>query len=103
MIQTSRGWTRHSLLFADWGRSFSISDVSVNGNNVLSSYAGSSFLTEGTGTDQFYLDSRGATQNSYLTVAGFHSTDNVTEWGITAANFIMDWIGDTYGASGYTG
>ena len=75
----------------------------ANGNNVLDSYANSSFLRDGTGTDQNYLDARGLTQNQWDTVANFHSGDNITLWGVTPADFKLDWIGDTQGATGFTG
>jgi hypothetical protein len=75
----------------------------ANGNNVLDSYANSSFLTDGTGTDQNYLDARGLAQNQWDTVANFHSGDNITLWGVTQADFNLDWIGDTQGATGFTG
>jgi hypothetical protein len=75
----------------------------VNGNNVLDAYANSNFYTGGTGTDQFYEDTRTLTGNSWSTVVNFHSSDNITLWGVTAADFTPDWIGDTYGAAGATG
>lgn len=75
----------------------------ANGNNVLDSYAGSSFLTDGSGIDQNYIDAREATQNSWSTVVNFHSGDNVTIWGVTPQDFNLNWIGDTYGATGATG
>ncbi|HYZ22924.1 MAG TPA: hypothetical protein VE690_12280, partial [Rhodopila sp.] len=79
-------------------------DVSAaNGNNVLDCYANSSFLIDGTGIDQNYIDARGATQNSWSTVVNFHAGDNVTIWGLTAQDFTLQWIGDTYGADGAKG
>ena len=79
-------------------------DVSQgNGNNVLDSYANSSFLNDGAGTDQNYLDARALTQNMWSTVVNFHAGDNITLWGVTQNDFIADWVGDTQGAAGYTG
>ena len=75
----------------------------VNGNNVLDAYANSNFYTGGTGTDQFYEDTRTLTGNSWSTVVNFHSGDNITLWGVTAADFAPNWIGDTFGAAGATG
>jgi hypothetical protein len=87
------------------GNAPSIGGINVsaaNGNNVLDSYANSSFLTDGSGTDQNYVDTRGATANQWDTVVNFHSGDNVTMWGVTASDFKLDWIGQQ-GAAGYTG
>jgi hypothetical protein len=75
----------------------------VNGNNVLDAYANSNFYTGGTGTDQFYEDTRTLSGNSWSTVVNFHSGDNITLWGVTLADFTPNWIGDTYGAAGATG
>lgn len=79
-------------------------NVSVaNGNNVLDAYGNSNFYTGGAGTDQFYEDARTLTQNSWSTVVNFHSGDNITIWGVTTADFNLNWIGDTFGATGSTG
>lgn len=75
----------------------------ANGNNVLDSYAASSFLTGGSGTDTFYIDARTLAQNDWSTVVNFHAGDQLTVWGITAADFKLNWIGDTQGATGATG
>ena len=75
----------------------------ANGNNVLDAYGNSNFYTGGTGIDQFYEDTRTLTGNSWSTVVNFHSGDNLTLWGVTAADFTPNWIGDTYGAAGATG
>ncbi|HEX2940018.1 MAG TPA: hypothetical protein VHO91_03160 [Rhodopila sp.] len=80
-----------------------INVAGVNGNNVLDGYANSNFYTGGTGIDQLYEDTRTLTQNSWSTVVNFHSGDNVTLWGVTASDFRLNWIGDTYGAAGATG
>ena len=75
----------------------------ANGNNVLDSYANASFLTDGSGTDQDYLDIRALTQDIWSTVVNFHSGDNVTVWAVTQAGFTLDWIGDIQGGPGLTG
>ena len=74
-----------------------------NGTNVLDSYANSSFLSDGAGIDQNYLDARGLSQNMWSTVVNFGTGDNVTVWGVTAADFKLQWIGDAQGAAGATG
>lgn len=74
----------------------------ANGNNVLNGSTGSSFLQGGTGNDTFYVDDRAATANIWSTVAGFHSGDNATIWGITAADFAIT-TADNEGAAGFTG
>jgi hypothetical protein len=76
---------------------------SVSGNNILDSYANSSFLINGSGIDQDYIDARAATQNSWSTIVNFHGGSNVTIWGVTPQDFVLQWIGDTYGAPGSTG
>lgn len=73
----------------------------ANGNNVLDGYAGSNFLTGGSGSDTFYVDDRTLTQNSWSTVVNFHGGDGVTMWGVTAADFATALDGK--GATGYTG
>jgi hypothetical protein len=75
----------------------------ANGNNVVDSYAASSFLTGGSGSDTFYIDARTLVQNDWSTVVNFHTADQLTVWGVTANDFKLDWIGDTYGAPGATG
>jgi hypothetical protein len=70
---------------------------------VLDSYANSSFLTNGSGIDQDYLNIRNLTQNGWSTVANFGAGDNVTVWGVTPDDFALQWIGDTQGAPGATG
>lgn len=74
-----------------------------NGTNVLDSYANSSFLSNGAGIDQDYLDVRGLTQNMWSTIVNFGAGDNATVWGVAAADFKLTWIGDTQGAVGSTG
>jgi hypothetical protein len=80
-----------------------LSVAKANGNNILSGSAGSNFLIGGTGTDQFYLDDRAPTGNIWSTIVNFHSGDNATIWGVTAADFTLTWLGDTQGAPGATG
>jgi hypothetical protein len=78
-------------------------DVSkANGNNILDGSTGSNFLTGGTGNDTFYLDDRNATQPIWSTIVNFHSGDNATIWGITQADFTLNWV-DNEGASNAKG
>lgn len=74
----------------------------ANGNNVLDGYAGSNFLTGGTGSDTFYIDDRTLAQNSWSTVVHFHAGDGVTMWGVTPSDFTTTVL-DGQGAVGYTG
>ncbi|HEX2940462.1 MAG TPA: hypothetical protein VHO91_05385 [Rhodopila sp.] len=74
----------------------------ANGNNVLDSYANSTFLTDGSGVDQNYLDTRYLTANQWDTIVNFHSGDNVTLWGVSPSDFTLDWIG-IQGSSNATG
>lgn len=65
-------------------------DVSkAGGNNVLDGASGSSFLTGGTGNDTFFLDGRNLASDVYSTVVNFHAGDNVTVFGVDAANFTL--------------
>jgi hypothetical protein len=78
-------------------------DVSgVGGTNVLDGSTGSNFLTGGSGADTFYVDDRNAASAIWSTIAGFHSGDNATIWGVTQAGFTIDWL-DGQGANGATG
>jgi Ca2+-binding RTX toxin-like protein len=81
-----------------------ISVSQVNGNNVLNGSTGSSFLYGGTGNDTFFVDDRNAPAGSSIwsTVAGFHSGDSATVWGVTPSDFNLSWV-DGQGAAGYTG
>ncbi len=72
-----------------------------SGTNVLDGGTGSNFLTGGTGTDTFFVDARGATADTWSTVANFHSGDAATLWGVSAAT-PAQWF-DSQGAAGYTG
>lgn len=73
-----------------------------SGTNVLDGGTGSNFLVGGTGQDQFYVDDRGATKDIWSTVAGFHSGDSATVWGVTPQDFSLNWV-DGQGATGFTG
>lgn len=78
-------------------------DVSGGGgNNVVDGGRGSNFLTGGSGDDTFFVDDRSATSAIWSTIAGFHSGDAVTVWGVTAQNFALTWL-DGQGAAGNTG
>lgn len=77
-------------------------DVShVNGTNVLDGSTGSNFLVGGTGFDTFFVDDRNASADIFSTVANFHSGDNATVFGVTAANFTNTF--DNQGAVGFLG
>jgi lysophospholipase L1-like esterase len=73
-----------------------------SGTNVLDGGTGSSFLVGGTGADSFYVDDRALTATVWSTIMNFHSADNATIWGITAADFSLIWLADQ-GAPGATG
>jgi hypothetical protein len=80
-------------------------DVSLaGGTNVLDGSTGSNFLTGGLGHDTFFVDDRNATTAIWSTIAGFHSTDRVTIWGVTKADFSINWLNGqgTAGATGVT-
>jgi hypothetical protein len=78
-------------------------DVSkVNGTNVLDGSTGSNFLRGGTGFDTFFVDDRAPTADVFSTVVGFHSGDNATVFGVTAADFKLNMF-DNQGAAGFTG
>jgi hypothetical protein len=78
-------------------------DVSkVNGTNVLDGSTGSNFLVGGTGFDTFFVDDRIPTADVFSTVSGFHSGDNATIFGVTAADFKLQ-INDNQGATGFQG
>lgn len=78
-------------------------DVSrTGGNNVLDGSTGSNFLVGGSGNDTFFVDDRGATADIWSTVVGFHAGDQVTVWGVTAADFALTWQ-NGLGASSATG
>lgn len=78
-------------------------DVSkVNGNNTLDGSTGSNFLVGGTGQDHFFLDDRNATSPIYSTVVNFHSGDDISIFGVDAANTKITTL-DNGGTAGYTG
>ena len=72
------------------------------GNNVVDGGAGSNFLTGGSGTDTFFIDERGATATTWSTVANLNAGDAVTLWGVSQADFQVNWL-DGAGAAGATG
>ncbi len=78
-------------------------DVSkVNGNNVLDGSTGSNFMVGGSGNDTFFVDDRSAPGDIWSTVSGFHSGDDATVFGVTKADFSLNWA-DGQGAAGFTG
>ncbi|MBV8930340.1 MAG: trypsin-like serine protease, partial [Mycobacteriaceae bacterium] len=74
----------------------------LGGTNVLDGGTGSNFLVGGSGTDTFFVDDRGAAAAIWSTLDNFHAGDSATVWGVTAADFQLQWQ-DQQGASGYTG
>jgi hypothetical protein len=78
-------------------------DVSqVGGTNVLDGATGSNSLTGGSGRDTFFVDDRNAATAIWSTIAGFHTGDGVTVWGVTKADFGINWL-NGQGAVGATG
>ena len=73
----------------------------ANGNNILDGSTGSNFLVGGTGQDTFFLDDRNLTADVYSTVVNFHTGDNATVFGVTAADHVS--IQDGLGAVGAKG
>jgi len=78
--------------------------VVLSGRNVVDGGGGSNFLTGGTGTDTFFVDTRGASQDIWSTVKGFHFGDDATMWGILPSSAKISWVdGDgAVGAKGLT-
>jgi Ca2+-binding RTX toxin-like protein len=74
----------------------------LSGINVLDGGTGSNFLVGGTGSDTFFVDDRGAGADIWSTVAGFHTGDAATIWGVTPQDFHLAWA-DNQGAAGFTG
>lgn len=72
------------------------------GQNVLDAGTGSNFLTGGSGADTFFLDARGALAPVWSTVVGLSAGDAVTLWGVTPADFAINWF-DNQGAAGFQG
>ena len=78
-------------------------DVSrAGGNNVLDGSTGSNFLVGGGGNDTFFVDDRAAAADIWSTVVNFHAGDDATIFGVTPADFALDWQ-DGQGAAGSTG
>jgi hypothetical protein len=72
------------------------------GTNVLDGGTGSNFLTGGPGTDTFFVDDRSAGTDIWSTVANFSAGDSATVWGLTPADFSVQWV-DGQGAAGFAG
>lgn len=72
------------------------------GDNVLDAAGGSTFFTDGSGTDIDYIDDRTATANTWSTIANLHAGDSVTLWGVSASDFALSWL-QGQGAAGFTG
>jgi Ca2+-binding RTX toxin-like protein len=73
-----------------------------SGNNVMDGGTGSNFLVGGTGNDTFFVDDRSAPADIWSTLVNFHSGDAATVWGVSPADFALNWSNNT-GAAGYTG
>ena len=80
----------------------SLNVAGANGNNVLDGGTGSNFLVGGAGNDTFFLDDRNPPGALWSTLVNFHSGDNATVWGLTAADFQVQTL-DNQGAAGFTG
>lgn len=74
----------------------------LSGNNVVDGGTGSNFLVGGSGTDTFFVDARGATAAIWSTVAGFHSGDAATLFGVAPGTQALTWT-DGAGAAGAKG
>ncbi len=74
----------------------------LSGQNVVDGGMGSNFLVGGTGTDTFFVDARGATSDTWSTVAGFHSGDAATLFGVSKGDQTLNWV-DDFGAVGAKG
>ncbi len=74
----------------------------LGGQNVVDGGTGSNFLVGGTGTDTFFVDARGITSDTWSTVAGFHSGDAATLFGVSQGNQSLTWV-DGAGAVGAKG
>jgi serralysin len=72
-----------------------------SGTNVLDGGTGSNFVTAGSGTDTVFVDARGATSDTWSTIANFHSGDAATLWGVSASTSVQSVDGQ--GAAGATG
>lgn len=72
------------------------------GINVLDGGGGSNFLTGGFGQDTFFIDVREAAASVWSTIVDFQSGDAVTVWGVTAADFALNWF-ENQGAPAATG
>lgn len=64
--------------------------AAISGRNVLDGGTGSNFMTGGTGTDVFFVVASGGT-DTWSTVNGFKSGDEVTMWDVTPAMTDMGW------------
>jgi phospholipase/lecithinase/hemolysin len=72
-----------------------------SGTNVLDG-SGSNIFVGGSGTDTFFVDATAATAAIWSTIGNFHAGDSATIWGLTSADFGLNWQ-DGQGAAGLTG
>jgi len=75
--------------------------AAMSGRNVLDGGTGSNFMTGGTGTDVFFVVASGGT-DTWSTVNGFKSGDEVTMWDVTPSMTGMAWNASE-GAAGALG
>lgn len=96
-------------LFIHSGSGTDAIDVSGSGGtNVLDGGTGSNFLVGGHGRDTFFADDRNANADIWSTIAGFHSGDAATIWGVRASDFVSvanhegtgDYMGLTFHVAG---
>ena len=64
--------------------------AAMAGRNVLDGGAGSNFMTGGSGTDVFFIVASGGS-DTWSTVNGFKSGDEVTMWDVTPSMTNMGW------------
>jgi hypothetical protein len=74
----------------------------AGGNNTLDATGGSNFLVGGSGNDTFFLNDFNPTAPIWSTLVNFHAGDAATVWGVTAADFSIDWAAGQ-GAPAYSG
>jgi len=74
----------------------------LSGTNVVDGGTGSNYLAGGSGTDTFFVDSRGASSDIWSSVVNFHAGDAATLWGLSPTNASIAWVNNE-GAVGATG
>jgi hypothetical protein len=74
----------------------------ADGHKVVDGLGGRTLLAGGSGNGTFNVGSPGGTSAIWSTLAGFHAGDTATIWGVTRADFTIDWL-NTHGGRGSTG